>query len=64
MTPTDSLNTRHHPAPPDAAKRPYDAPGATPLGTIGAVTAGPDGTKTLDALVGNDGGFAQRDATS
>ena len=56
-----TTDTTSHPAPPRPALRPYDAPEATALGTISSVTAGPDGTKTLDGLVGDDGGFVMRD---
>ena len=61
--------TPPHPAPPHDAPRacaapPYAAPSLTPLGTISSSTAGPDGAKTLDGLVGDDGGFVMRDDTA
>ncbi len=46
------------PSPP----HPYDAPTLTELGSVEAVTAGPD-SGNIDALVGGSGGF-QRDQTS
>lgn len=50
------------PAPP-GQRRPYCLPALTPIGTIGATTAGPakDPNKTLDMLFGGDGGFEQPD---
>ena len=60
--------TPHHPAPPAVSPnaRPYQAPGLTPLGAIGSLTAGPDKSpdKVLDQLFGGDGGFLRDDATS
>ena len=49
-----------HPAPPPAPSA-YVAPALTPLGTVSTVTAGPDGARTLDGLVGDDGGFRRMD---
>ena len=54
MTPTD------HTTPPAPAAS-YVAPTLTPLGTVASTTAGPDGDKTLDGLVGDDGGFRMDD---
>lgn len=59
---TDRPTGADRPAP--SPLRPYDVPALTPLGAVGAVTAGPDGEKTLDGLVGSDGGFRQADQTS
>ena len=48
---------------PTAPPRPYAAPALTPLGEIGALTAGPDKSpdKTLDQLFGGTGGFLRQD---
>ena len=44
--------------------KPYVAPRLTDLGSIGAVTAGPDTDKNIDMIVGGEGGFRQADGTS
>ncbi len=55
---TDSQNTPRQPV-----AKPYTAPLLTEMGTIGAVTAGPnDGT--LDQLGGASGGFLIAQGTS
>ena len=50
-----------HPTPPHETHRTYAPPSLTPLGTIASSTAGSDGAKTLDGLIGEDGGFVMRD---
>lgn len=62
MTPTPHLNST--PTPEGEASRPYEAPTLTTLGTVNAVTAGPDGDKNIDMIVGDEGGFARQDGTS
>ncbi|MDT7857596.1 hypothetical protein RQM47_13165 [Rubrivirga sp. S365] len=57
--PTDRPAPPAHGAP--RSRPPYAPPTLTPLGTVAARTAGPDGEKTLDALVGSDGGFLRDD---
>lgn len=54
------------PVPSHLSPRPYQAPALTDLGTIEAVTAGPDKSpeKHLDMIIGSDGGFFAQDATS
>ena len=45
--------------------RPYTQPALVALGSIDGLTAGPDGAKTLDGIVGGAGGFTQdEDPTS
>ena len=55
--------TDAHDTPPTAPARPYTAPTLVALGTVGAVTAGPN-TGTLDQLGGSSGGFLVADGTS
>ena len=58
---TDSTPTRPLDGPPSG--KPYAAPSLDELGTIGAITAGPN-TGTLDQLGGASGGFLVADGTS
>ena len=46
-----------------SAPRPYACPTVTPLGSVGALTAG-NAAGTLDTLVGGTGGFQDPDPTS
>ena len=43
------------------ARHPYAPPALSALGSISSATAGSDGAKTLDGLIGEDGGFVMRD---
>ena len=43
------------------ARHPYAPPALSALGSISSATAGSDGAKTLDGLIGEDGGFAMAD---
>ena len=59
---TDSTTARPAPLPVSPpAPRPYAPPALALFGEVGALTAGPDGDKTLDGLVGDDGGFRLAD---
>ncbi|MEO0558931.1 MAG: hypothetical protein AAF170_12185 [Bacteroidota bacterium] len=57
---TDSPNTLRQP---DGAPKPYTPPALEDLGTIGAVTAGPN-NGSLDQLGGASGGFLVAQGTS
>ena len=57
MTPISTDRPAPRDPAPRAAPRPYARPSLTPLGTIASSTAGPDGERTLDMLVGDVGGF-------
>ena len=57
---TDSTTT---PPPAPTPSRPYAPPSLTVLGTVEAVTAGPDSGGAMDNIVGMPGGFTA-DSTS
>lgn len=48
---------------PSTPAAPYSPPSLTPLGTVDALTAGPN-EGAIDQIFGGSGGFQERDATS